>query len=89
MKRNDYVTFHHIAKDRPTKTYTLKINEPLSIISSVFEGITITAIKSSSVEFSNGLEKNKGEELDINVYMNSYQEQMLKLALRRHFEAEK
>ncbi|SNV03707.1 type III restriction-modification system StyLTI enzyme res [Megamonas hypermegale] len=89
MKRNDYVTFHHIMKDKPIKTYTLKVNEPLSLISSVFEGITITAIKSSSVEFSNGLEKNKGEELDINVYMNSYQEQMLKLALRRHFEAEK
>lgn len=89
LKKNDYVTFHHIAKDRPTKTYTLKVNEPLSIISPAFEGIVITAINSSSVEFSNGLEKNKGEELDVNVYMNSYQEQMLRCALKRHFDTEK
>lgn len=90
MKKNDYITFHHIVKDKQTKTYTLNVNDSLSLISPAFEGITITAIKSASVvEFSNGLEKNKGEELDVNVYMNSYQEQMLKLALRRHFEAEK
>lgn len=90
MKKNDYVTFHHIVKDKPIKKYTLNVNDSLSLISPAFEGITITAIKSATlVEFSNGLEKNKGEELNINVYMNSYQEQMLKLALRRHFEVEK
>ena len=33
--------------------------------------------------------KTQGEELDVDIYMTSYQEQMLRLALERHFETEK
>lgn len=83
------VHFQYKKKDESTKSFTLKNGESLAIISDAFEGITITAIDKTSVEFSNGLIKTSGEELDVDIYMTSYQEQMLRLALQRHFETEK
>lgn len=67
----------------------LKTGDSLAIVSGTFEGITITAITANSVEFSNGVIKTAGEEMDVDVYMSSYQEQMLRLALERHFETER
>lgn len=89
ITKNDSVNFQYISKGEQTKTYSLKPDDSLSIISSAFEGVTIEAIGKSSVLFSNGIEKSKGEELDVDIYMTSYQEQMLKLALYRHFETER
>lgn len=83
------VHFQYKKKDEATKTFTLKTGDSLSIISDAFEGITISAIDKTSVEFSNGIVKTSGEELYVDIYMTSYQEQMLRLALQRHFETEK
>lgn len=83
------VHFQHKKKDEATKAFTLKTGDSLAIISDAFEGITISAIDRTSVEFSNGIVKTTGEELDVDIYMTSYQEQMLRLALQRHFETEK
>lgn len=83
------VHFQYKKKDEATKVFTLKKADSLSIISDAFEGITISAIDKTSVEFSNGIVKTTGEELDVDIYMTSYQEQMLRLALQRHFETEK
>ena len=83
------VHFQYKKKDEATKTFTLKTGDSLAIISDAFEGITISAIDKTSVEFSNGIVKTTGEELDVDIYMTSYQEQMLRLALQRHFETEK
>jgi len=85
----DSVTFLYKKRDEATKSYTLKTDDSLSIISDAFEGITVNAISTSTVEFSNGVEKTTGEELDVDIYMTSYQEQMMRLALERHFETEK
>ena len=85
----DSVTFQYKKRDEATKSYTLKTGDSLSIISDAFEGITIYAIGTSIVEFSNGAEKSTGEELDVDIYMTSYQEQMMRLALERHFDIEK
>lgn len=89
IKSKDSVTFLRKKKGVPAKSYELKTGDSLSIISESFEGIVITAITNSSVEFSNGLTKIKGEEMDVDVYMTSYQEQILRLALERHFETER
>ena len=51
--------------------------------------MAIQAITASSVAFSNGIEKSAGEEMDVEIYMTSYQEEMLRLALERHFEVER
>ncbi|NMB95084.1 MAG: type III restriction-modification system endonuclease, partial [Clostridiaceae bacterium] len=83
------VNFQHKKQDERTKTYTLQKDDSLSIISEAFKGITISGISSSEVIFSNGITKSTGEELDVDIYMTSYQEQMMRLALERHFEIEK
>ena len=83
------VKFQRIKKDDTTRTFTLKTGDSLSIVSDAFEGITILAITTNTVEFSNGVEKKTGEEMDVDIYMSSYQEQMVRLALERHFETER
>lgn len=83
------VHFQYKKRDEQSKSYTLKAGDSLAVISDAFEGITVSLIDKTSVEFSNGLVKSSGEELDVDIYMTSYQEQILKLALQRHFETEK
>ena len=76
-------------RDETTKSFTLKTGDSLSIVSDAFSGITVSTIDKTDVTFSNGITKTAGEELDVDIYMTSYQEQMLRLALQRHFETEK
>lgn len=83
------VHFQYKKKDESTKNYTLKTGDSLSMISDAFRGIVISAIDKSTVDFSNGITKTAGEEIDVDVYMTSYQEQMLRLALQRHFATER
>lgn len=85
----DSVSLQYKRRDDATKSFTLKTGDSLSIISDAFEGITVSAIGTSTVEFSNGITKTSGEELDVDIYMTSYQEQMVRLALERHFETER
>lgn len=85
----DSVTFQRKKREEGTKTFVLKTGDSLALVSGAFEGITITAITANTVEFSNGVIKTSGEEMDVDVYMSSYQEQMLRLALERHFETER
>ena len=61
----------------------------MATIHDAFEGIVVEAIGGSFVEFSNGIQKSTGEELDVDIYMTSYQEQMMRLAIERHFETER
>ena len=89
VKKGVSVTFHYKKSGEATKVVTLGVGDPLSLVTEALEGVTVTGIKTSTVEFSNGLEKNQGEELDVDIYMTSYQEQMVKLALLRHFETER
>lgn len=70
------------------KTYELMIGDSLSIIDNVFFGITISAIGKNFIQFNNGQIKFQGEEFNTDIYSSSYQEQMIKLALKRHFETE-
>lgn len=89
IKSKDSVTFQLKKRNEPTRTFNLKTGDSLAIINDAFEGITIQAISSNDVEFSNGVIKTTGEEMDVDVYMSSYQEQMIRLALERHFETER
>ena len=89
IKSKDSVTFQVKKRDENTRTYTLKTGDSLSIINDAFEGVTILAITKTEVEFSNGVTKSTGMEMDVDTYMTSYQEQMLRLALERHFETER
>lgn len=89
VKGKETVTFQKISRDEPAKTYTLAAGDSLAVVSGAFEGVTIRAVTQNAAEFSNGVIKSTGEEMYADVYMSSYQEQMLRLALQRHFETEK
>ena len=83
------VSLQYKKRDEATRSFTLQTGDSLGIISDAFEGVTVAEIGISYVVFSNGVTKTQGEELDVDIYMTSYQEQMLRLALERHFETEK
>ena len=83
------VSLQYKKRDEATRSFTLQTGDSLGIISDAFEGVTVSEIGTSYVSFSNGVTKTQGEELDVDIYMTSYQEQMLRLALERHFETEK
>ena len=81
--------FQFIEKDKPKKTFTLANGDSLGIISEELEGITIDAVGTNYVEFTNGQKKYQGEEFSTDIYSSSYQESMLRLAIDRHFETER
>lgn len=60
------------------------------MISSDFGNLYISGISgSNAIVLSNGIEKRVGEEFEVDTYANSYQEEMIRLALKRHFETER
>lgn len=81
--------FQFIRKGEQTKTYTLTPGDSLSIIDQSLDGIVINAIGKNFIELSNGQIKYQGEEFNTDIYSSSYQEQMLKLTIQRHFETER
>ena len=83
------VHFKYIKEREDPQFFVLKKGDPLSIISQDLQGITVTAIGRSRVDFSNGVEKSTGMEMEVSAMMPSYQDQMMKLALQRHFETER
>ncbi len=83
------VRLNYIQRGNTVKSFELKKGDSLSLISTELEGIIIEAIGTNYIELSNGQTKFQGEEFINNIYSSSYQEQMLKLAIDRHFETEK
>lgn len=81
--------FQFKRQGQSTKTFTLSVGDSLSVIDTSFEGIVISAIGKNFIELSNGQTKYQGEEFNTDIYSSSYQEQMLKLAIQRHFETER
>ena len=89
INSRDSVKFSFVQKNKPTITEQLKKGDSLSLVTEELEGIEISAIGTNFVELSNGQIKYQGEEFSTDIYSSSYQEQMLKLAIERHFETEK
>lgn len=89
INNKESVNFKYSKKGNPDKTFTLGKNDSLSIISPAFEGLYISALDKNNVYFSNGEIKSIGEQFEVSVYMTSYIEGMIKLAIDRHFEVER
>ncbi|MGI5913903.1 MAG: type III restriction-modification system endonuclease [Bacteroidales bacterium] len=83
------VSIRHISSNAPTRSFRFAKGDSLSVISNELSGLTIDGIGSGFVMFSNGQEKRTGEEFTVDVFSRSYQEQMIRLALLRHFETER
>lgn len=88
IKARDSVTFKLISQ-KGNKVFNLKKGDSLSEIDDAFYGITVSEITSKNVVLSNGQEKSLNEEFNTDIYSSSYQEQILKLAIQRHFETER
>lgn len=88
IKDKKAAAFQFISQTKK-KSYTLGVNDSLSIIADDLSGLTITAMTQDTVTLSNGMEKRKGEEFCIDIYSSSYQESMMRLAIQRHFETER
>lgn len=82
------VIFRH-TKAKTSSTHELIPGDPLTRISPEFGSITVSEIGKDVVYFSNSQEKKLGEEFIVDAYSESYQEQMLRLAVKRHFEIER
>lgn len=89
VNKNDSATFQYKQEDVPTRSFQLRVGDSLSQIADELTGLTVQGIDKNSVELSNGQIKTVGEEMDVDVFMSSYQEQMIRLALERHFETER
>lgn len=82
------VSVNHISTSG-TVNRRLVAGDSLGILSDKLSGLTIDAIGKDYIELSNGQTKRTGEEFMVDVFSTSYQEQMLKLAIQRHFETER
>ncbi|MCR5043436.1 MAG: type III restriction-modification system endonuclease [Bacteroidaceae bacterium] len=82
------VTMHFTNKNH-SQRFVLHKDESLGIMSEHLSGITVTGISSSEVELSNGQTKRVGDEFTADIYSTSYQENMIRLAIQRHFETER
>jgi len=89
IKSRTSVTFGFMQKDKPTIKEELRKGDSLSLVAEQLDGIEISEIGTNFIELSNGQIKYQGEEFSTDIYSSSYQEQMLKLAIERHFETEK
>lgn len=82
------VTFNYKTSSS-SKTFTLQAGESLGLINQDLAGLSISGIGNGFIELSNGQEKRTGEEFTVDIYSESYQEQMIRLAIHRHFETER
>ncbi|MDO5026746.1 MAG: type III restriction-modification system endonuclease [Tissierellia bacterium] len=85
-----------IRNEKTGKTYTLAKGDPLSIIDDEFSGIYISAIGKTEdedvktgVTLSNGQILVKGDQIYAGIYGDTYQELMMKQALKNHIEQER
>jgi len=82
------VSVNHISSSGTVCKRLVK-DESFGILSDKLTGLTISKIGKDFVELSNGQIKRQGEEFMVDIFSTSYQEQMLKLAIQRHFETER
>lgn len=80
--------FAHITSGG-AKRLTLYKGDSLGEISPEMGGIIVNGIGRDMIALSNGQEKHKGEEFDVDIYSTPYQEGMMRLAIQRHFETER
>ncbi|MCM1224381.1 MAG: type III restriction-modification system endonuclease, partial [Lachnospiraceae bacterium] len=82
------VNIRHVKGDAVT-THELHPGDSLNRLSPSFAGVSISEIGKDFIMLSTSQEKRVGEEFAVNAFSDSYQEQMIRLALKRHFETER
>ena len=70
------------------KTETLQVGDFITL-SPEMQNVRIDGVEKSFVELSNGKQFHIGEHFSPSIYTESYQTEMIRLAIRRHFETER
>lgn len=70
------------------RTETLQAGDPVTLAPDM-RNVSVDAIEKGLVTLSNGKQFHTGEHFSPSVYAQSYQEEMVKLAIQRHFETER
>lgn len=70
------------------KTETLQVGDPITLAPEM-QNLSVDAVEKSLVTLSNGKTFHIGEHFSPSIYAQSYQEEMVKLAIQRHFETER
>lgn len=70
------------------KTETLQAGDPITL-SPEMQNVSIDSVEKGMVTLSNGRTFHTSEHFSPSVYAQSYQEEMVKLAIQRHFETER
>jgi len=83
------VTLHYKNGNEAEKVYVKQKDDVLNDIDTEFGDLRITGVTASEVELSNGVVLNSSSKFYPDQYAASYQEAMIKLALKRHFETER
>lgn len=83
-----------LRNEQTKKNYTLEIGESLSVVDDNFQNIIVDEIGkiddyANAVRLSNGQIIKKDDIFYSNIYGKTYQELMISLALKRHFEKER
>ncbi|WP_018658936.1 type III restriction-modification system endonuclease [Allofustis seminis] len=85
-----------IRNEKTNKSYTLRVGDSLSVIDSDFGGIAISAIGKTEdddikkgITLSNGRILVKGDQIYAGIYGATYQDLMMKQAIKNHIEQER
>ena len=70
------------------KTEILQAGDPITLAPEM-QNVSVDAIEKGLVMLSNGKDFHTGEHFSPSIYAQSYQEEMVKLAIQRHFETER
>ena len=70
------------------KTETLQAGDPITLAPEM-QNVSIDSVEKGLVRLTNGKEFHTKEHFSPSVYAQSYQEEMVKLAIQRHFETER
>lgn len=70
------------------KTETLEGGDPITLVPEM-QNVSVDAVEKGLVTLSNGKKFHSGEHFCPSIYAQSYQEEMIKLAIQRHFETER
>ena len=85
-----------IRNEKTNKSYTLAVNDSLSIVSEDFHGLTVQSIGKTEedsiktgITLSNGQILARGDQIYAGIYGDTYQELMLEQAIHNHIEQER
>ena len=71
-----------------SKSETLQAGDYITL-SAEMQNVSIEGVEKGVVELSNGKQFHAGEQFSPSIYTDSYQTEMVRLAIQRHFEAER